>query len=73
MACQVRENNACQAASDRVARDSLCPNEWLDALSLDVWDAGVREKIESLQWHLGQQLLGLGLTVIIEWGNLGKG
>ena len=46
----------------------LCPDEWLDALSLDVWDAGVREKIESLQWHLGQQLLGLGLTVIIEWG-----
>jgi len=46
----------------------LCPDEWMDALSLGIWDEGRREKIENLQWHLGQQLLNLGLTVIIEWG-----
>jgi predicted kinase len=46
----------------------LCPDEWMDALSLDFWDGARREKIESLQWQLGQQLLILGLTVIIEWG-----
>jgi predicted kinase len=46
----------------------LCPDEWMDALSLDIWDEDMREKIESLQWHLGQQFLDLGLTVIIEWG-----
>ena len=45
----------------------LCPDEWMDALSLDIWDEGRRGKMESLQWHLGQQLLILGLTVIIEW------
>ncbi len=46
----------------------LCPDEWIDALSLDIWDEGMREKVESLQWQLGQQLLDLGLTLIIEWG-----
>ena len=50
----------------------LCPDEWMDALSLDVWDEGRRRKIESLQWQLGQQLLALGLTVIIEWGTWGR-
>jgi predicted kinase len=50
----------------------LCPDEWMDALSLDIWDEGKREKIESLQWQLGQQLLILGLTVIIEWGTWGR-
>jgi predicted kinase len=46
----------------------LCPDEWMDALSLDIWDESRREKIESLQWQLAQQLLDLGLTVIVEWG-----
>jgi predicted kinase len=50
----------------------LCPDEWMDALSLEVWDEGRREKIENLQWQLGQQLLNLGLTVIIEWGTWGR-
>jgi uridine kinase len=40
----------------------LCPDEWMDALSLDIWDDGRREKMESLQWQFGQQLLILGLT-----------
>ena len=46
----------------------LCPDDWMDALSLDIWDVGKREKVESLQWQLAQQLLGIGLTVILEWG-----
>jgi predicted kinase len=50
----------------------LCPDEWMDALSLDIWDDGQREKIESLQWQFGQQLLILGFTVIIEWGTWGR-
>lgn len=50
----------------------LCPDEWMDALSLDIWDESMREKIEGLQWQLGQQLLTLGLTVIIEWGTWGR-
>jgi predicted kinase len=50
----------------------LCPDEWMEALSLDIWDESMREKIERLQWQLGQQLLNLGLTIIIEWGTWGR-
>ena len=50
----------------------LSADEWMDTLSLDIWDEGMREKIEGLQWQLGQQLLILGLTVIIEWGTWGR-
>jgi predicted kinase len=46
----------------------LCPDEWMDALSLDLYDEGKREKIEALQWKFCQELLAFGLTVIIEWG-----
>jgi len=50
----------------------FAPDEWLDALSLDVYDEERRGKIEALQWKFGQQLLALGLTVIIEWGTWGR-
>jgi predicted kinase len=53
-------------ASLRAIRFS--PDEWMDALSLDIYDEAAREKIEALQWKLAQDLLALGLTVIIEWG-----
>jgi predicted kinase len=48
------------------------PDEWMNALSLVLWDERRREKIEGLQWQLGQELLALGLTVIIEWGTWGR-
>jgi len=50
----------------------FCPDEWMAALSLDIWDEAGRAKIESLQWQLGQHLLALGLTIIIEWGTWGR-
>ncbi|MBV8812252.1 MAG: AAA family ATPase [Acidobacteriaceae bacterium] len=50
----------------------FCPDEWMDALSLDLYDEDRRAKIEALQWKLGQELLMLGLTVIIEWGTWGR-
>jgi predicted kinase len=50
----------------------FCPDEWMDAIALDLWDAARREKIETLQWQFGQELLSLGLTVIIEWGTWGR-
>ena len=46
----------------------LAPDDWMEALGLDLWDEGKRGRVEALQWGLGQQLLALGLTVIIEWG-----
>src|SRR5262249_47234389 len=41
---------------------------WMAALTIDIWDETRRAKIEALQWEIAQKLLGLGLSVIIEWG-----
>jgi predicted kinase len=46
----------------------FCPDEWMNALEISLWDAEARERIEKLQWTLAQELLRLGQTVIIEWG-----
>src|SRR5262245_20361793 len=50
----------------------FCPDEWMDALSLDLWDEARRQKIENLQWEFAQQLLAHRQAVIIEWA-LGQG
>jgi predicted kinase len=44
------------------------PDDWLDALSINLHREDVREKVEALQWTFAQDLLARGLTVIIEWG-----
>jgi len=56
----------------RLGAIRFSPDEWMDALSLDLYDEGRREKIEALQWSFAQQLLMRGLTVIIEWGTWGR-
>jgi predicted kinase len=57
---------------DRLGGIRFSPDEWMEALSLDLYDEDRREKIEALQWTLGQDLLRLGVTVIIEWGTWGR-
>src|ERR1700731_602590 len=47
-------------------------DEWMDALSVNIYDEENRAKIEALQWKFGQKLLALGLTVIVEWGTWGR-
>jgi len=47
------------------------PDEWMTALSLDLWDEARRAKIEAVQWRLAQTLLTLGATAILEWGDVG--
>jgi len=56
----------------RLGAVRFSPDEWMDALSLSLWDEERRGKIEGLQWKIAQELLGLGLTVIIEWGTWGR-
>jgi predicted kinase len=46
----------------------FCPDEWMNAVAIDLWDEDRRGKIEALQWESGKKLLALGLTVIVEWG-----
>jgi predicted kinase len=50
----------------------FCPDEWMTALSIDIYDEATRAKIEALQWKLAQELLALGVSVIIEWGTWGR-
>ena len=49
----------------------LCPDEWMHSLDIDLYDERRRERIEALQWQLGQRLLSIGVPVIIEWGTWG--
>jgi predicted kinase len=60
------------ALESRLRAVRFSPDEWMDALSLNVWDEEKRGRIEALQWKLAQQFLALGLTVIIEWGTWGR-
>ena len=46
----------------------FCPDDWMQILAIDLYDEDMRERIESLQWKLAQDLLILGHVVIIEWG-----
>jgi len=57
---------------NRLRAVRFSPDEWMDALSLDIYDEERRGKIEALQWRFAQELLALGLTVIIEWGTWGR-
>lgn len=62
------KTTAALALENRLSAVRLSPDDWMDALSIDLYDEDKRAKIEALQWTLAQQLLALGLTVIIEWG-----
>jgi predicted kinase len=46
----------------------LSADDWMNALSIDIYDEQQRQRIENLQWQFGRKLLQCGLTVIIEWG-----
>jgi predicted kinase len=61
-----------KALESRLRAVRFSPDEWMDALSLNVYDEERRGKIEALQWKFGRELLALGLTVIIEWGTWGR-
>src|SRR5215469_14191568 len=61
-----------KALESRLRAVRFSADEWLDALSLDIYDEERRGKIEALQWKFAQELLAQGLTVIIEWGTWGR-
>jgi predicted kinase len=56
----------------RLGAVRFSPDEWIDALSLNLYDEDRRGKIEALQWRIGQELLARGVIVIIEWGTWGR-
>ncbi|WP_330177479.1 ATP-binding protein [Streptomyces sp. NBC_01498] len=46
----------------------LCPDEWLSALGLDLFDETARERVERQLWSHAQDLLARGEIVILENG-----
>jgi predicted kinase len=46
----------------------MCPDEWMVALGVDLWDQPARGRVEALQWAQTRELIALGVTVIVEWG-----
>ena len=46
----------------------LSPDDWMAELAFDLWDEAARDRIEGLSWHLAQDLLGSGQSVILESG-----
>ena len=60
----------------QLARDvpavRLCPDEWKHDLGIDYYDEDGRVRLEQRLWRLGQELLGLGQSVILENGFWGR-
>jgi predicted kinase len=50
----------------------FCPDEWMQALGINLRDEEARERIEQFQWILAKRLLSLGQSVLIEWGTWGR-
>jgi len=58
---------ATQLAADRSAV-RLTKDEWLAALGSSPWDTPTREKVERELWRLAQEILRLGLSVVLDFG-----
>ena len=58
---------AMQLAADRSAV-RLTKDEWLWALGTTPWDEPTREKVEHELWRLAQEVLRLGLSVVLDFG-----
>jgi predicted kinase len=58
---------ATQLAADRGAV-RLTKDEWLWALGSTPWDDSTREKVEHELWRLTQEILRLGLSVVLDFG-----
>ena len=56
-----------QLAADRNAV-RLTKDEWLWALGSTPWDGPTGEKIEHELWRLAQEILSLGLSVVLDFG-----
>ena len=46
----------------------LTQDEWLIALGSSPWDASTREKVDDELWRLAQEVLRLGLSVVLDFG-----
>jgi predicted kinase len=56
-----------QLAADRRAV-RLTTDEWLWALGTTAWDEVARDNVEHELWRLAQEILRLGLSVVLDFG-----
>jgi predicted kinase len=56
-----------QLAADRGAL-RLTQDEWLIALGSSPWEASIRKKVDLELWRLAQEVLRLGLSVVVDFG-----
>ena len=56
-----------QLAADRSGL-RLTQDEWLIALGSSPWDASTRRKVDRELWRLAQEILRLGLSVVLDFG-----
>src|SRR2546430_15327478 len=62
-----RSKLARQLAAGRTAL-RLTKDEWLTALGSSPWDEPTREKVEHELWNLAQEILRLGVSVVLDFG-----
>jgi hypothetical protein len=65
--CAGKTTLATQLAAERRAL-RLTKDDWLWALGSTPWDEPAREKVEHELWRLAQEVLGLGLSVVLDFG-----
>lgn len=46
----------------------MCPDDWMAASGIDLWNSAARGRIEQVQLELALDLLRAGGSVVIEWG-----
>lgn len=66
------KTSAADAIVEATGAMRLSPDDWMARLGVSLWDEGLRERIEQLQWQIGQELLEQRADVVIEWGTWGR-
>lgn len=56
------------ALADQLDAVRFCPDEWMMAAGIDLWDSDTRARIEAFQHELALDRLERGRNVVIEWG-----
>jgi predicted kinase len=56
------------ALADSMPACRMCPDDWMMASGIDLWDESARAQIEAFQLTLSLDLLRTGQNVVVEWG-----
>ena len=62
------KSTVARVLADELGAFRFCPDEWMSAIGIDLFDEPARARVEALQWELAQQLVLHGVTAIVEWG-----